>query len=311
MNPLVSIIIISYNSSEFIIDTLESIKDQTYNNIELIISDDSSKDGTVEICNEWIAKNAGRFIRTKVIASLINTGIPANCNRGIENASGDWVKILAGDDLLYPDAIQIYINEINVDRLNEKLVFHGDLSLLQDNELIEEDHGEYGEPAAQKFNQEETSAYEQNKILLRYCPVYAPTAIMNRTLIQQIGNFDERFKFWEDRPMWLKITSRGVKMHFVNKKIAIYRRHSNSVQEIVATTLFSRTMLSMDAGYKELIIPQLPFYERSLFKYLIFIRGRFYRIFKNRKTLIINILYKSMIYLAEKELLRVQRKYTP
>lgn len=311
MRPLVSIIIISYNSSKFISDTLESVKDQTYKNIELIISDDNSKDETLDICKEWISKNAGRFVCVKVIPSLVNTGISANCNRGIANSSGEWLKILAGDDLLYPDAIQIFINEINNDILNKKLVYHGDDRILQDDKLIKEESDEYVDPSIQKFNQEETSAYEQYRILLRFCPVSAPTAILHRTIFQSIGDFDERFKFWEDRPMWLKLTSNGIKMHFVNEKIVMYRRHSNSVQEIDSTTLFSRTVLSMDAAYKELILPQLPLYERYLFKYLISIRGSFYRIFKNRKTRIINILYKSLVYLVEKELLREKRKYKP
>ena len=52
--PLVSVVIITYNSEKTIIETLESIKNQTYKNIELIISDDFSKDNTVEICKQCI-----------------------------------------------------------------------------------------------------------------------------------------------------------------------------------------------------------------------------------------------------------------
>ena len=58
--PLVSINITTYNSSKFIIETLESAKMQTYQNIELIVSDDSSVDNTVELCKKWIEKNKGK-----------------------------------------------------------------------------------------------------------------------------------------------------------------------------------------------------------------------------------------------------------
>ena len=52
--PVVSVVIITYNSSNTIIETLESIKSQTYNNIELVISDDNSSDNTLSVCYEWI-----------------------------------------------------------------------------------------------------------------------------------------------------------------------------------------------------------------------------------------------------------------
>ena len=76
--PLVSINITTYNSSKFIIETLESAKMQTYQNIELIVSDDSSVDNTVELCKKWIEKNKERFVRCKVITVEKNTGIAAN-----------------------------------------------------------------------------------------------------------------------------------------------------------------------------------------------------------------------------------------
>ncbi len=56
LNPLVSIIVITYNSSKYVLETLESAKAQTYQNIELIVSDDGSTDNTIEICKIWIEK---------------------------------------------------------------------------------------------------------------------------------------------------------------------------------------------------------------------------------------------------------------
>ena len=59
--PLVSIIVITYNSSKYVLETLESAKAQTYENIELIISDDGSTDDTIKICKNWLEKNQDRF----------------------------------------------------------------------------------------------------------------------------------------------------------------------------------------------------------------------------------------------------------
>ncbi len=55
-NPLVSIIVCTYNSSKYVLETLESAKEQTYQNVELIVSDDCSTDNTVELCRKWIAE---------------------------------------------------------------------------------------------------------------------------------------------------------------------------------------------------------------------------------------------------------------
>jgi glycosyltransferase involved in cell wall biosynthesis len=306
-----SIIVITYNAEKYVLETLESIHAQTYPHLELIISDDCSSDSTVDLCQGWIDKHGSRFENALIIKSDVNTGISGNCNRGINRANGTWIKIIAGDDLLVHEAFDIYHDEILKDLKNEKDVYHGRDQDLIDGQLYKDTSEEHGSPELQNFNQKETTAEEQYKILLRFCPVSAPTTLIRKSIIDLVGPFDERFKFWEDRPMWLKLTSNGIKMHFINAKIAIYRRHSNSVQEIDSTTLFSRTVLSMDAGYKELIIPQLPFYERFLLQYLILVRGWFYRIFNNKKTPIINIFYKSLVYLVEKELLRVKRKYKP
>jgi glycosyltransferase involved in cell wall biosynthesis len=62
--PLVSIVVYVYNSEAFIIETLESIKAQTYPKLELIITDDLSKDSTLELVEEWIDINKLRFERT-------------------------------------------------------------------------------------------------------------------------------------------------------------------------------------------------------------------------------------------------------
>ena len=80
--PLVSIVLITYNSSKYILETLESVKNQVWENIELIISDDGSTDDTTTICSNWLEENKERFQNVQLITVAKNTGIPSNCNRG-------------------------------------------------------------------------------------------------------------------------------------------------------------------------------------------------------------------------------------
>lgn len=64
--PLVTIAVVTYNSSQTILETLESVKEQTYKNIELIISDDCSSDNTTDICQKWLQKNAIFFSNVQI-----------------------------------------------------------------------------------------------------------------------------------------------------------------------------------------------------------------------------------------------------
>ena len=80
-NPLVSLGITTYNSANTIVETLQSAYQQTYDNIELVISDDYSTDDTVSICKKWLKENGHRFVNTRIVTAPVNTGTSSNCNR--------------------------------------------------------------------------------------------------------------------------------------------------------------------------------------------------------------------------------------
>ncbi len=77
-SPLVTIVVLCYNSSNTIIETLESIYNQTYQNIELIISDDFSLDESVLIAQNWLSEKNSRFVDSHTLTSHKNEGISAN-----------------------------------------------------------------------------------------------------------------------------------------------------------------------------------------------------------------------------------------
>ena len=106
MSSLVSVIVVTFNSSQFIIETLESVSKQTWKEIELIITDDCSEDNTIEVCLNWINENKNRFLRVEIIKPEKNTGVPANANRGLYAAQGDWIAFIAGDDTFKPNHIK-------------------------------------------------------------------------------------------------------------------------------------------------------------------------------------------------------------
>lgn len=104
--PLVSIVIVTYNSSKTLVETLDSVAVQTYQNLELIVSDDCSKDGTLAVAKRWMKAHSHRFTAMKLLKANSNHGVVKNCNIGINQANGKYVQEFAGDDILHPDAIE-------------------------------------------------------------------------------------------------------------------------------------------------------------------------------------------------------------
>ena len=82
-NPLVSVVIVTYNSSRFVKETLESVYEQTYQKIELIVTDDCSIDNTNDVVRNWIQNHSDRFVRCVHVIAPHNSGIGKNCNRGL------------------------------------------------------------------------------------------------------------------------------------------------------------------------------------------------------------------------------------
>lgn len=223
-NPLVSIIVITYNSSKYVLETLESAKSQTYQNIELIISDDCSTDSTVEICKNWIDDNKTRFIRTDLITATKNNGIPANCNRGIESAQGDWIKLVAGDDLLFENCIQDNIN----------FAFNNDGAKIIHSIRVTFKIEDKYKKIIQKtkidsiFNEKVLTSEDQYQLSLREIGCPPNTLFINRDLLTA-NKYNENFPLSEDKVFLLKNLKNGNKFQFLNKETYWYRVHLESV----------------------------------------------------------------------------------
>lgn len=216
--PLVSVPVITYNSSKTVLETLESIKEQTYQNIELIVSDDCSTDNTVEICRNWIVQNKERFVRTEILTVEKNTGVSGNLNRAEEACRGEWVKGIAGDDMLLPTCVQDCMDYVT--EYPETEVLFGRVRAFggseEENKAINAnvDYSIFVWPVEKLLYQ---LLYVGNLIL-------APGYFYHRSLREKycIIN-DERIPNIEDWPKWINVLRAGVPMHFLDKDIVLYR----------------------------------------------------------------------------------------
>lgn len=124
---LVSIITVCYNSKDTIERTIESVVNQTYADIEYLIIDGKSSDGTVEIIKEWSAKNSNIIWRSEA-----DKGIYDAMNKGISMAHGDIIGIINSDDWYERDAVETVI-QTYYDNGCRPAVYYGMLGIYQNN----------------------------------------------------------------------------------------------------------------------------------------------------------------------------------
>lgn len=219
--PLVSVPVYTYNSAKTVIETLESIKAQTYPNIELIISDDCSTDDTVDLCRNWIEKNKARFVRTEIIVPEHNTGISANCNRGEAVCAGEWIKGIAGDDLLMPNCIQDCMDYVA--EHPETVALFGRVRSFGGTE-------EENKAMDDKFDYYLLSWTKEqllHRLIFEGNGLPAPGFFYHRSLLdKKYIVSDERIPMLEDLPKWINLLRAGVQFHFLDKDIVQYRLSS-------------------------------------------------------------------------------------
>lgn len=216
--PLVSVPVVTYNSSKTVIETLESVKAQTYSNLELIVSDDCSTDNTVELCRKWIEQNKSRFVRTELLTVDENTGVAGNNNRAAKACRGEWVKSIAGDDAFMPDCIQDCMDYV-ADHTDTIYLFGKQKAFGASEERCKEIDAVFDYTF---FNL--TKEQQLHRLVFDGNCVPATTVFYNRERAKQLNiKEDERIPLLEDWPKWINLLRAGVKLHFVDKVLVKYR----------------------------------------------------------------------------------------
>lgn len=213
-----SVAVITYNSSKTVVETLDSIANQTYRNLELIISDDCSTDDTVEICREWIEAHKDRFARTELLTAEKNTGISANLNRAESACSGEWVKVIAGDDVLMLDCIETYVDYVH--KHSDAIYVFAKVETFGEDENRRKDIE--NQFLYEFFNWPIEKQYDF-LTLERNC-IPASTAFYNRKAIVELKvKNDEKIPLLEDWPKWITLLKKGVRFCFIDKVTVNYR----------------------------------------------------------------------------------------
>lgn len=205
--PRVSVLLTCYNHFRYLPDALESVRNQTYRDHEIIALDDGSTDGT----REWLADQPG----IRCIFNERNLGTYATLNVGLNNASGELVAILNDDDLWAPEKLERQVALIDRDdRIG--IVHTGGRFIDGDGKEIP------GNPLGFRF-----PTFETGDILLGLVyenKIIASAALARRECFERVGHFDPGYFGSGDWQMWFRIAEEYL-AGFVDAPLTMYRVH--------------------------------------------------------------------------------------
>jgi glycosyltransferase involved in cell wall biosynthesis len=234
--PLVSVLTACYNQAPFVIECLESIRNQTYKNIQLIILDDCSSDGSVSIIRDWITTNAVECI---FIPHTQNQGVCRTFNEGLSHASGKYISMIAADDVWMLDKIENQVRQMEQLPDDVGVLYSDALRIDEKGNLLPEKFIE----ARRKFlYMPEGDIFA---MLLEKNFIPAMTTLIRRSCYDRVGTYDENLCY-EDLDLWLRISQH---YRFVFSPIisAKYRVVSTSLTQ---TVLHSRNCLKLRSDFR-------------------------------------------------------------
>ncbi len=216
--PLVSIIAASYNHAAFVVETLESIRLQTYENIELIITDDGSNDNSVAVIKKWILQHN---VSCTFLVNEQNEGICKTFNKGLASCKGKYFQVIACDDIMVAHKIerQVYFLEAATDNL---AMVHTDAIIIdKSSQVLPELFKNY------KKNKEESYKSNDFERLIQQNHVIAPSCLIRKSAMDAIGGrYDESLSY-EDWDLWLRL-ARKFKFLEIKEPLVKYRRLEGS-----------------------------------------------------------------------------------
>ena len=256
---LISVIIPSYNAEKTIEKAIQSVIVQTYSNIEVIIVDDCSKDGTVKTAISYAAKDN----RIKVLQNQTNMGVALTRNKGVKKAQGDWIAFLDSDDRWIPSKLE---------KQSDILKRNPMCSLCYTGSAFEDNKGtqcRYTLPVPQKL--------KYNDLLKQNLISCSSVLVKKKALMEFPMESDSMIH--EDLATWLKILKDGSEAIGIDEPLLIYTisSQSKSGNKLRAARMQWKTYQIEGIGYLKSIRYFFSYGWRNIKKYL-HILGNFERI---------------------------------
>lgn len=212
--PLVSVVIPCYNHEDFVQASIQSVINQTYENIELIIIDDGSKDGSFAKIEEMTKLCEQRFVNFE-FRSRPNKGLSATLNEAIEWCQGEYYSGIASDDVILSHKLKVQVEFLNSHH-NVLAVFGGVQHIDENDKII-------------ATSLSKSRYYDFKRIIMHKFDLPAVTQLIRLQALKETGGYDSSI-ILEDWYMWLKLTKHG-SIYYMSEIFALYRQHDNNISK--------------------------------------------------------------------------------
>ncbi|MCS7272645.1 MAG: glycosyltransferase [Fimbriimonadales bacterium] len=207
MSPRVSVLIPSYNHARFLPATLQSVFDQTYTDYEIVVVDDGSTDGSVELLRSY-----GDRIR---LFTQQNRGTYPTLNRCVAESRGEYLAILNSDDLWAPTKLEKQVAFLDA---------HPQVGLVHTGGHFIDAEGRILSNNPLGFPWPRTPTGNIIELLVRYNRIVPSSAVLRRECFERVGGFREDLYGLGDWEMWLRVALE-YDIGYIDEPLTLYRVH--------------------------------------------------------------------------------------
>ncbi len=225
--PLVSLLLQSYNHARFLERSVGSALEQTWSRKEIWVVDDGSTDASDAILSEWSARAGFRYDRQA------NQGLIPTLNRMVSQSTGEFVALQATDDFWHPDKTR---------RQVEFLQAHPEVDVCLTATVCVDAEGRRLGRASQQFLSPSPAGYGFEALFTGKSAVPGASALIRRSALERHGPFDPAIPI-EDLWLWLRITRAGGTIAFLPEELSYYRIHGGNLH--AKTAFMEREILKI------------------------------------------------------------------
>lgn len=259
---LVTVVALCYNHSRYVLETLESIANQTYPHLEVIIVDDCSKDDSVALIENWLQQ---RRLNWTFIKHAQNKGIAKSLNETLDLAKGKYYKAIACDDVLLPHFICTMVERFE-QLPNDYALIYSDVQTINEHSEV------FGTTPFTERGWDTEEKVPSGKLfdqLAGWCFIPAVGTFLRTSVLKEL-RFDEQLMV-EDWDMWLQI-SRKYKIKGIVPAMGKYRIHSASMYQQKSPAYRDHELRTLEKhlGYSKVADERINefIYKQSIFLYM-------------------------------------------
>jgi glycosyltransferase involved in cell wall biosynthesis/GT2 family glycosyltransferase len=236
----VTVVIPLYNYAEFILEALDSVRNQTLGALDIVVVDDRSTDQSLDVVLDWMRRNAERFNRAVVKRNAVNSGLGPSRNAGIDAAETPFVMLLDADNRLLADCCESCLKEM---RRSQAAFVYPSIRLFGTAEGVMGDH-----------------AYRPARLVGE--PYIDAMALVAKDAWAAVGGYDAVRFGWEDYDFWCRMAERGFAGSHASEVLAEYRIHGRSMLRTSTDVLENKRKLVADIKRRHpwlsIVVPAAP-----------------------------------------------------